>query len=728
MAGYTQREWTGTGSIDPLEPVVAGEFGTWTIDYVVGVSGIDDGGRVRLAFRTVCDWGAPQFTQPTSPDYTSIHSTRPVSLAPEFGGYGVRPWNRTLTIQVGAGALSQGDRLRIVLGDRAFGSPGMRAQTYPEREFTIKLQADPFGTGLYEPVDDLVLPVIGGKATHLVLVAPSDVTAGEPSWLQVRALDAWGNPDPHYRGAVRFSGDVPDGCPDQYEFQPDDSGVHRFDGVRFRDPGALTVSATDEAHGLAARSNPIRCHAESPTHRLFWADLHGQTRETVGTGSIPEYFAYARDIAAVDATAHSGNDFQITAGVYEELRQNAESFYEPGRFVTFHGYEWSGNTPAGGDHNVYYLGDGPLRRSSHTEVDDKSDIETDCYPVDQLYSANAGRDDVILIPHIGGRRASLVYHDASLEPAIEIASQWGRFEWFAHEALKRDMRVAFIGGSDDHSGRPGWSTATLAHHGTRGGLTAFIAEELTRESIWEAFRNRRCYGTSGPRILLDVSVNGHPMGSEPVLSDPPVMSVRVVGTAPIDTVQVRRGTSTVYTYSALPEVQASDLYRVRLAWRGAKNRDRSRPLDWTGTANVWGGTLTGVENYAIDNPLDGVSGWSERHVSWNSHTCGDWDGVILDLDGDPDTVVDFSSPVIRFRFRLGELDEGPVEHQGPYLEQRIVAQRLPAREAPREVSFEWRDEIPVPGLNPYWVWVTQADGELAWSTPIYAQWNAAARE
>ncbi len=483
----------------------------------------------------------------------------------------------------------------------------------------------------------------------------------------------------------------------------------------------MRVSASD-ASGLTATSNPIRCHVKAPNRRLYWADLHGQTEETVGTGSIPEYFSYARDIAAVDATAHSGNDFQITKEVYRELRENAERYYEPGRFVTFHGYEWSGNTPAGGDHNVYYLGDGPIRRSSHTEVDDKSDIDTDCYPIDRLYTANAGHDDILITPHIGGRRANLAYHDPSLEPAIEIASQWGRFEWFAREALERDMRVAFIGGSDDHSGRPGWSASTLAHHGVRGGLTAYLANDLTRESIWETLRSRRCYGTSGPRIILDVTVNGHAMGSEPNLTETPAIAVQAFGTAPIDTIELRRGLDTIYTHSALPEPKADEPWRIRFAWRGARNLDRTRALDWTGGLTVWNGQITGVENYAIDSPSDGVIDWDSTRVSWRSHTCGDWDGVIVELDGDEQTRIDFTTPAMRFSCGLSELASESLERQGPGLEQQVIVRRLAHSDGPTNAAFSWRDESPQPGLNPYWIWLTQSDGELAWSTPVYATW------
>jgi hypothetical protein len=46
------------------------------------------------------------------------------------------------------------------------------------------------------------------------------------------------------------------------------------------------------------------------------------------------------------------------------------------------------------------------------------------------------------------------------------------------------------------------------------GLTAVLAKELTRESILEALRARRCYATTGSRFLLEFTVDGNPMGSD----------------------------------------------------------------------------------------------------------------------------------------------------------------------------------------------------------------------
>ncbi|HEX5167290.1 MAG TPA: DUF3604 domain-containing protein [Thermomicrobiales bacterium] len=714
-----KSRWLGSGTISPDEPVEAGASGTWTIVYTAGVAGIDDGGRIRIAWRSVSDWPAPQFSAPEQANYATVSTDAPVTLTPVYGSDGVRPWNRTLTIRVSDGALAAGETVTVVLGDTSGGSPGMRAQTFPERRFRFKLQADPFATGVYEDVTDLGFPIVGGEAVRFEIVVPSDVVAGEPFRLQVRALDRWGNPDPAYRGTCRFIGEKPGGLPDSYTMTAQDSGIHWFERLTLEQPGVSSI-AVEDGDGRTGRSNPLRCHAEQPEWRLYWGDPHGQTEETVGTGSIDDYLAYARDVAAINMTGHQGNDFQITAEVYERIQSALAGANEPGRFVTFFGYEWSGNTPAGGDHNVHYRDGGPIHRSSHTLIPYRSDIDSDRYPVDALYATFAGREDVLLVPHIGGRHASLAYHDPALEPVIEIASQWGRFEWFARDALERGLKVGFVGGSDDHSGRPGWSAATVAHHGVRGGLMAILAPDLTRESLWDALRARRCYGTSGPRIILDLSVSGHPMGSEPTLTEPPLVRCHVIGATDLDTIEIRRGLETVHVEHLLPQPRPGDRQRIRLAWRGARNRGRGRALDWSGRLDLRGGRITGAENYAIDHPLDGITGWDATHVAWRSHTVGDWDGIILDLEGDDSSVIDVSTPTMSLCLALDDIPRDGYRQTGDLLEQQLVVRRIGTGPGRREAQIEWQDTTPTPGVNPYWIWVTQADGELAWSSPVYA--------
>jgi hypothetical protein len=66
------------------------------------------------------------------------------------------------------------------------------------------------------------------------------------------------------------------------------------------------------------------------------------------------------------------------------------------------------------------------------------------------------------------------------------------------------------------------------------------AERLERGALFDAFRVRRCYATTGQRLLLDVRINGAWMGS----TAPPdarggyELSAEIVGTAEIDRVEV----------------------------------------------------------------------------------------------------------------------------------------------------------------------------------------------
>ena len=113
-------------------------------------------------------------------------------------------------------------------------------------------------------------------------------------------------------------------------------------------------------------------------------------------------------------------------------------------------------------------------------------------------------------------------HDPSLSPVVEIYSHWGSDEYFGNPlqcrevdvnphcfvdvALKRGHRMGFIGSTDEHGGAPGDGVTFLNPLGA--GLACVWAPELSRESIFDALRDRWCYATTGARIVLKFTVNG----------------------------------------------------------------------------------------------------------------------------------------------------------------------------------------------------------------------------
>ena len=714
------RSWLGWAEIDPADDVCAGSLVSLKLTYHVGKFGIDDGGSIRIARRSVSDSEPLQFDDPQSTGYTKVSTSGAVRLNYKWDRRGhIRPWRGALQVDVHDGSLGEGDTIEIVVGDRCGGGPGFRIQTFREEEHIFKVLVDCFGTGRFEEIEGSpVISIVGGPTDIIQVVAPSEAVQGEPFSIVVRALDSWGNRSDEYRGDVSFSSSDPNAAlPPGYSFAEGDRGAQRVGGVTLNTPGLHTVSVKD-GKGREATSNPIIVRRERPELSLFWGDFHGQTKQTVGTGSLDEYFSFVRDVAGMDFGAWQGNDFQVTKELWNDVKKITKEFNDPGRFVTFLGYEWSGLTPAGGDHNIYFLGDeGDLHRSNHWLIEDRSDEATDRYPISELWKTFSGRKDVMAIAHVGGRHANLDFYDPERVPLIEVHSHHGTFEWFLEEALERGLRVGFVANSDDHTCRPGL-TLTADMFTTRGGYTGVYARELTREALWEALWSRRCYATTGDRVILRVNVDGRMMGEEYEGKGSPKISVKIHGTAPLHEVEIKRGTETVYRHPfARPE--AGDERLIKVEWSGARVRSRPKRVNWEGGLYIDKGRIVSFEEFAFDDHRQGIKKITNQRLEWTSTTGGDPDGVLLKLDAPEDAEITFHTEPVTFSFKPAEIGYEPLVVEAGGVNQRVKVSAIKAGELPDNLEFDYVDADPKPGVNPYWVRVVQSDGTMAWSSPVY---------
>jgi hypothetical protein len=392
--------------------------------------------------------------------------------------------------------------------------------------------------------------------------------------------------------------------------------------------------------------------------------------------------------------------------------------------VIFVGYEWSGMTPGGGDRNVMYKGDiAALHRSSHAEVDDMADAATDCFPVTDLFKELEGRDDVMLIPHIGGRYADIVgFHDPKLERVIEIYSDWGRFEWLLEDALQHGYKVGFVANSDGHKGRPGASHPGASTFGAYGGLTCVLAESLTRDAVFEAIRERRCYATTAAqRIHVELAVNGLPMGAEGRADGTVRIVGRVVGTAPLERVDVFRGLEIIHSLSPYDRTSVEGSKRYRIAWAGSRVRGRDRLTRWDGSLELSAGRIVDTAPFAMENPEKGIVERTGSRVTWLSNTTGDDDGVDLVLDAPADAAVRFRTPVMNLDVPLGDLAAGTTRtFPAGGVDLRVFMRRLPTHGFTPELGIDVSDATPPRGsCHAYWIRATQEDGAQAWTSPVY---------
>jgi len=733
----------GQATVSPDGTFEAGSFQEFTVTYTAGYFGIDDTGSIKIVHRFASDMGRPQFDDPSAANYVTAEASNGAVLHLEYDQKrNIRPWDKTLYIKVVRGFLREGDQIIVRFGDRRHGGPGMRLQTFCEQTFEFRVLVDAIATYNYvELPTQPEIAIVPGPPVLWKAILPTTRTTGQRFRLSVKAEDKWGNPSNQCTDTVRFRPSSPvSGLPDTAAFS---AGAYalQIDGLSVDGIGDLTIDLLDEADRRLATSNPLRI-VETAALLPYWADLHGQSEETIGTNSARDFYEFARDKAFLDACSHQGNDFQITSEFWAHLNDLSRELSVDGEFVVFPGYEWSGNTGLGGDRNVLFMDEGrQIHRSSHALVDDLSDVETDATSAEDLFHALEG-EDCVVFAHIGGRYADITMaHDRRLERSVEVHSAWGTFEWLIHDAFAQGYRVGIVSNSDGHKGRPGASHPGATKFGAYGGLTCTLADEFSRAGLIEALRRRHHYGTTGCRMILDTNLrfdepaelfqddpNMGPTASAPVqeammgdilrsAENAASFRIDIHASAPIERVELRNGMETLETFRPY---SASDLgRRIRVIWEGSEYRGRGRETIWDGSARLDGNAferLAPINQFNLDKRFDQPT---PDTVEWAALTTGGFGGFDAWL-AEPDAgTLRIDTALVQAEIAVADIGLEDIVFDADGLDRRIRLFRLPDENAERLATIERRVALRQDRDNAFYVRVTQEDGHFIWSSPIY---------
>ena len=291
-------------------------------------------------------------------------------------------------------------------------------------------------------------------------------------------------------------------------------------------------SARRPSVSLSDRRDPATRHG---LHTYF-GDLQQHSAHSDGIGTADEAYLRARHrygddfVALTDHESFLGK--RTGPGEWRYLQEVANRYDDEGAFATLVAYEWTGKRFPGPGHKCVYF------RGERGELVSRDDVPEGRALVEQIKRLGGFASP----HHIGWTGCDEEGHDPEGQPLWEICSCHGCYEHADHPLgqrgeltnqladamLQKGHRFGFSGSSDSHG--------LLWHHGEsrkrdpfRTGLTAVQAPSLSRGAIFDALKSRRCYATSGAKILLDFRVGGQPMGSELDARGPTLVQAEAVG-------------------------------------------------------------------------------------------------------------------------------------------------------------------------------------------------------
>jgi hypothetical protein len=500
---------------------------------------------------------------------------------------------------------------------------------------------------------------------------------------------------------------------------------------------AVTVHADDRVESrrwfsspepmVDAESSPVRPRYTTDLgdreYTLYWGDLHRHSlvsRCTAGDEpSLEDFYRYAWDVCEYDFWAVTDHSENSTDYQWWSIQKMADLFHVPGRFVPFYGFEWT--SADHGHQNVIY-GDVARGAPIFSAFADGSTDPAGLWAGLDKYPDHPA----ITVPHHPG--SAMVhndwdYFDPRYSTLVEIFQACrGNYEGpgafrqysdaivegtFTIDGLMRGHKFGLIASSD---------------HGHGASYVGAFAESLSRGCVFDALQNRRTFAATTRDVIVDVRLE-HPsgpvfLGEEAVTDGPRTFTIHAEGYTELARVDIVRNGSVAFVAGPDPDPRPGRVeVALRLEWGGCE-----RTTVWDGVLSISGGEI-------IRTPFVGpeVVSQTAHELTWQNttHSFGELygaqrGGIDLTLTGPPDAVVSLICGDRLASLTLASLLDGRAhEIPGPAGHFRLQPGIGGLRSlGTREVDLSWTDPSSDPAF--YYVRVFQIDGEMAWSSPIWA--------
>ena len=479
------------------------------------------------------DWYLLQSCDPNMNGFASIYTEPPLKLIP------ITITGKELMIKyliTEKGGMKKGTNVLFKINNTL-------AQSLVENDKKIEFYIKTSNQEMISFSNQPSLNVVNEDFDHITLICPSTTIVNQKFKVHVRIEDKYKNLVRDFQGKLKLSiveltnkkelsiGDV-------HIFE-NDEGLYSKTDVIIPTSGIYIVKGVYNNHEFI--SNPFETYITKPEKSLYWGYIHGHTNKSDGMRSPSEYFNNLMD-AGLDFGTNTEHDhlYETSDEDFKEIRTIIQKYHRENEFITFFGYEYGTWFTGYGDICIYHYEDGiPIIRSEINKFNS---------PLKLNKKLKNYKGNVLLISHHSALRAGFRnwdQFDNTIEKLVEIYSTWGNQEYssyegnplpprykfygygkhalkrgailekkgsFVKDALQKGYKLGFTAGGDDHFGFYPSGQIDPDNGLYHPGIMAIWSRDLTKKSIWNSLNQRKCYGTTGPRVIIEFSIDNHSMG------------------------------------------------------------------------------------------------------------------------------------------------------------------------------------------------------------------------
>jgi len=350
----------------------------------------------------------------------------------------------------------------------------------------------------------------------------------------------------------------------------------KYAQIKFRKTEVKEFLPDDET--ISQLSGHPRIHGEQITaegvvYTLVYGNLHEHSENSpcwpAGTdGTLHDDYRFGLFSENYDFVGITDHGYSMTEVYWRKNVRLAEFYNESHHFVAIPAMEWTlttgrnkelGSVFGSGHYNVIFTTPYEARKfirnsneiyNVYTPETKNSELlwkllhekQIDCitipqHPADEIHPVDWRVHDDKFVPVVEmfQCRGNAEYPGCPREINLERHRPNKSEKAYINYALKeKKYKMGFIASGD--------------HNSMGVGVAALWVKELSRKGIFEALRNRRCFATTGDKMIIDFRVNGSISDIKKHIEEAPEISINVKGQRELDKVEILRNSAVIKEY------------------------------------------------------------------------------------------------------------------------------------------------------------------------------------